>query len=357
MKTKIAKRLLAWYAANQRSFPWRETTDPYAVWVSEIMAQQTRLETMLPYYQKWLKRFPTVGALAAADQQEVLVLWEGLGYYGRARNLHKAAQIVISDHGGRLPKTTSELIKLPGIGAYTAGAITSIAFGADQPVVDGNVKRVLARVFVIPEAVNTSNGEKRIWAAASEQLPKGQAGAYNQALMDLGAVVCSPRNPRCGQCPISDDCKAFQTGRQGDFPVKLRRTKVPHHTVTAAVIWRDNQVLITQRGQNDLLGGMWEFPGGKQEEGETLKNCLKREIKEELGVKIKVGEALGVFQHAYTHFKVTLHAFESELVKGELRLNVHQAAEWVSLEALHDYPMGKIDRQISLMLGAGGKAG
>ena len=354
MKPKIAKQLLDWYALNQRSFPWRDAAEPYAVWVSEIMAQQTRLETMLPYYHRWMERFPTVESLATASQQEVLSLWEGLGYYGRARNLHKAAKLVAKDFSGKLPASSAELVKLPGIGRYTAGAISSIAFGADEPVVDGNVKRVLARVLAIAEAVNTTAGEKQIWKAAEDHLPKGRAANYNQALMEFGALVCTTRNPQCEQCPLRVDCQAYLTGRQLDFPVRVSREKSPHYTVTAAVIRENDKVMIAQRAEDALLGGMWEFPGGKQEIGESLENCLKREINEELGVKIKVGKQLGIFKHAYTHFKVTLHAFDSQLVKGDLSLNVHQAVEWVSADSLSEFPMGKIDRQISLMLTARG---
>ena len=354
-KPALANKLLEWYRTNRRSFPWREDPQPYAVWVAEIMAQQTRLETMLPYYQHWMERFPTVGELAAAGQQEVLAVWEGMGYYNRARNLHKAARVVVDEYRGKLPETAAELKRLPGIGRYTAGAIASIAFGADEAVVDGNVKRVLGRLFAFPEAVNTPAGEKRVWAAAQELLPAGRAGDFNQALMDLGAMVCLPRQPRCKACPLLEACRAYRTGQQEDFPVKHKRAKIPHHTVTAAVLRRDGQVLIAQRSQDTLLGGMWEFPGGKQEAGESLKSCLKREIKEELGVKIEVGEQIDVYRHAYTHFKVTLHAFESRLLDGELRLNDHQAVEWVNLEALDDYPMGKIDRQISQRLQEQGK--
>jgi A/G-specific adenine glycosylase len=355
VKKQIAIKLLKWYSSNKRSFPWRENPQPYAVWVSEVMAQQTRLETMLPYYQKWMERFPTVQELASATQHEVLSLWEGLGYYSRARNLHKAAQMAVSDYNGELPASPAELMKLPGIGRYTAGAIASIAFGADQPVVDGNVKRVFARVFAITEAVDTSKGENRVWAVAQEHLPEGQAGDYNQALMDLGAVVCQPLQPRCKVCPLIDLCKAYEAGTQEDYPVKLQRARVPHYTVTAAVIRQGKQVLIGQRKPDELLGGMWEFPGGKQKPGESLENCLKREIKEELGVKIEVDAQIGIYRHAYTHFKVTLHAFESRLLQGQPRLNDHQAIEWVSLAELSDFPMGKIDRQISQTLQSKGQ--
>lgn len=342
--------LLDWYRQYGRDFPWRRHPQPYDVWVSEIMAQQTRLETVLPYYQRWMERFPTLGDLAAADQQEVLSVWEGLGYYSRARNLHRAAQVVISELGGQIPPTSDELRKLPGIGPYTAGAIASLAFGRDEAVVDGNVKRVLARCFGVRQPVNTPAGEKRIWELAREHLPIGQAGGYNQALMDLGATICLPRRPSCHNCPLAGICAANRENLQEELPVKKIKPTTPHYTVTAAVLWEDGKVLLAKRPQDDLLGGMWEYPGGKRESDETLPACLEREIFEELGVKIEVGEELGVFRHAYTHYRVTLHAFSCSITGGVLQMHYHNDLVWVSLAELGSYPMGKLDRQISRLL-------
>lgn len=351
MNESIAPKLLHWYAENRRSFPFREDPAPYAVWVSEVMAQQTRMETVLPYYRRWMERFPTVERLAAASQQEVLNLWEGLGYYSRGRNLHKAAQVVMSEYGGELPADFETLQSLPGIGRYTAGAITSIAFGLDTPVVDGNVKRVYARLFAVETPVNTPAGEKEIWALAEVQLPPGKVGDYNQALMDLGAMVCLPRQPDCPNCPLNADCLAFRQNWTEELPRKKAAKKAPHYIVTAAVLGgEDGTVLVTQRPQDALLGGLWEFPGGKREDGENLTACLKREILEELGVKIEVGEKLGVYRHAYTHFKVTLHAYYSQIVSGEITLNAHQDFRWVQIGELDDFPMGKIDRSIARQL-------
>jgi A/G-specific adenine glycosylase len=348
--TPITQKLLAWFAAHRRDLPWRHTHTPYAVWVAEIMAQQTRLESMLPYYQRWMERFPTVFDLAAASQQDVLNLWEGLGYYSRARNLHKAAGIVIQEHNGELPSDVESLRSLPGIGRYTAGAIASLAFGLDEPAVDGNVKRVLARVFMVEEPVDSTLGEKRIWALASENLPPGQAGEYNQALMELGALICLPNAPDCSHCPVNEDCRAHAAGRQADLPVKKVKGKIPHYTVTAAVIRKDGRVLIAQRPQDEMFGGMWEFPGGGLEDGETLQTCLKREIKEELGVKIRVNEEIGVFKATYSHFRVTLHAFACALRGGRPRSLQVDDFRWVTLNELEDFPMGKLDRLISQQL-------
>ncbi len=348
---KLAQMLLDWYAQNQREFPWRSHPDPYHIWVSEVMAQQTRLETMLPYFQRWMERFPTITDLAAADQQAVLNLWEGLGYYSRARNLHKAAQMVKEEYGGKLPTTRTELESLPGIGPYTAGAIASMAFGADEAVVDGNVKRVYARLFQITEPVNTPSGEKTIWMLARTHLPPGQAGDYNQALMDLGATICLPRQPRCSRCPLAEICLAYQNDQTGELPVKKQKPRSPHYTVTAAVLHAKNgQVLIAQRPSEALLGSLWEFPGGKREPGEGLKDCLKREIQEELKCTINIGEKLGIYQHTYTHFKVTVHAYHCQIVDGQAAPHYHQAIRWVATDDLDSYPMGKIDRMISQQL-------
>lgn len=330
--------------------PWRGSADPYAVWVSEIMAQQTRLEAVIPYYERWMKRFPTIEALANAPQRDVLNAWEGLGYYSRARNLHQAAQIVAQEHGGELPADVEKLRKLPGIGRYTAGAIASLAFGLDEAVVDGNIKRVLARVCNVEEAVDGTAGEKRIWALAEEHLPHGKAGDFNQALMDLGAGICLPRQPRCETCPVESLCEARALGVERERPIRKPKANIPHHTVTAAVIRKNGRVLIAQRPAKGLLGGLWEFPGGKRENGESLKACLRREIREEMGVKVKVGKEIGEFKHAYSHFQVTLHAFVCSLENGKPRPLEARAIRWARLSELNEYPMGKLDRQIAKRL-------
>ena len=314
------------------------------------MLQQTRLETVIPYFERWIQRFPTVEALASASLQEVLAAWEGLGYYGRARNLHEAAQRIMQIYQGELPCQPNLLRKLPGIGRYTAGAIASIAFGQDEPALDGNIKRVMARYFDVKEDARSASGEEILWRLTAQNLPIGKAGLYNQALMDLGATICTPKSPNCPDCPLQDACQARSSGTQEQRPVVLPKPSIPHYVVTAAVIWRENQVLISRRPPHGLLGGLWEFPGGKLDEDEDLPACLRREIQEELGVGINVGEQLGVYRHAYTHFRVTLHAFHCTLASGEP--HPLQAAEvaWVDLSELAQYPMGKIDRQISRTL-------
>jgi len=366
MLTELSQRLLDWYAQNARQLPWRgqhageqsDSTrnatpppDAYAVWVSEIMLQQTQVETVIPYYEKWLARFPTLAALAAASEQEVLSVWEGLGYYSRARNLHRAAQQIAADGDGKLPPDRKALERLPGIGRYTAGAITSIAFGKDEPALDGNIRRVMARVFDLRLPARSPQGEKRLWELVEENLPPGRAGDYNQALMDLGATICTPHSPTCLLCPLAGLCQAQALGVQGERPILVPRPPIPHYTVTAAILEREEQVLIGRRPSKGLLGGLWEFPGGKQIEGEDLPACLRRELREELGVETEVGEAFGQYEHAYTHFRVTLHAFRCRLLAGEPQPLAASELRWVFPSELKDFPMGKIDRQIARRLG------
>lgn len=346
----FSPHLLSWYKNHARSLPWRGHPDPYAVWVSEVMLQQTRVETVIPYFERWMQRFPSIETLANASMQEVLAVWEGLGYYGRARNLYRAAQRVMQEYHGQLPEEVRLLRKLPGVGRYTAGAIASIAFSRDEPTLDGNIRRVLARYFNVSEDARSTPGERKLWELAAQYLPVGHAGEYNQAMMDLGASVCTPKSPDCAHCPLEDACQAKALGIIELRPVLLPKPAIPHHIVTAAVICRDGRVLIACRPSHGLLGGLWEFPGGKLQEGEDLRACLQREIKEELGAKIKVETQLGVYQHAYTHYKVTLYAFNCTLLLGEP--SPIQAAElrWVTPAELSQFPMGKIDRQISKTL-------
>ncbi len=349
----LAEALLAWYAQHARDLPWRGQDNPYAIWVSEVMLQQTQVATVRPYFARWMARFPTIEALAQADEQEVLALWEGLGYYRRARALHRAAREVVARFQGRLPTDPETLQTLPGIGKYTAHAIASLAFGRDVPALDGNVKRVLARVFALETPVDTAAGEKALWELAAAHLPPGRAAEYNQALMDLGATVCTPQQPRCAQCPLAPFCQARQQGDPLAFPKKRRRQPQPHYQVVAAVILKaDGRVLIAQRPPDGLLGNLWEFPGGKIEAGESQEAALQREIREELAAEIVVQAPFGVYRHAYTHFRVTLFAFLARLQRGEPRPVQVQALRWVLPAELDAFPMGKIDRQIARRLQA-----
>jgi A/G-specific adenine glycosylase len=326
---ELRRSLLQWAQKNLRPLPWRTTPrDPYRVWISEIMLQQTRVETVVPYFTRWMERFPYVQALAAASLDEVLKAWEGLGYYARARNLHSAAKAIVSIYCGLLPDSREALQRLPGVGRYTTGAILSIAFGQDEPLLDGNVRRVLSRLCAVDEP-SRARLDRALWRLAEALLPRGEAGPFNEALMELGATVCAPRTPLCAECPWAFACAAHAQGRQDAFPPRQARPKIPHYDVTAAVIWGSpTTFLVAQRAANGLLGGLWEFPGGKVELGESLEDCLQREILEELGVRIRVGDRLTVVKHAYTHFRITLHAFHARIAEGEPEPRAIDCADW-----------------------------
>ncbi|MCD6289087.1 MAG: A/G-specific adenine glycosylase [Anaerolineae bacterium] len=342
----IADRLLAWAHDHLRDLPWRRARSSYQVWVSEVMLQQTRVTTVVPYFDRWMRRFPTIHALAAASLDDVLKAWEGLGYYARARNLHKAARQIVREHGGHLPADRDELLKLPGIGPYTAGAILSIAFGRDEPVLDGNVRRVLCRVFNIREDPHRSAVQRHLWSLARALLPPGRAGEFNQAMMDLGATVCTVRGPDCAHCPLADVCEAAHLGIQSQRPVSSRRPRIPHYEVTAAVIWRDGQVLITRRPYDRMLGGLWEFPGGKREPGESLVACLEREIREELGIEIIVDGPLPPVKHTYSHFRITLYPFHCRIRSGSPQSLECADWRWVTLDQFSHFAFSAADLRI-----------
>lgn len=351
---KISIPLLAWWDHDHMELPWRQTKDPYAIWVSEIMLQQTQIATVIPYYERWMARFPTVKALAAASLDEVLKLWEGLGYYSRARNLHTAVQTVASEYDGKIPQTAAQLIKLKGVGRYTAGAIASIAFDEAVPILDGNIIRVLSRYFDIEADVTLTKTRNQLWQRAASLVPDERPGDYNQALMELGQRLCLPKNPACLLCPLKQKCLARKRGTQLDRPVKPARKKTPHYDVTAGIIWRsvddasspDGHFLIAQRPLDGLLGGLWEFPGGKQEAGESLPQALRREIKEELDIDIVVGRHQVTLKHAYTHFRISLHAFHAVYKRGTIHhLGVADHA-WVTLSQLESYAFAVTDKKI-----------
>lgn len=346
-RARFSQHLLAWYALHRRDLPWRRASnDPYRVWISETLLQQTQVATVIPYYERFLARFPTVDALAAAPLDDVLKTWEGAGYYARARNLHRAAQQVVTAFGGRLPDTAAELLTLPGIGRYTAGAIASIAFDRQSPVLDGNVIRVLCRVFNISGDPKASTTLRRLWDLATELVPPENSGSYNQALMDLGATVCTVRQPACPVCPLRRTCAARRLGIQEQLPAKRKKKKLPHHIVAVGVIWKGSRILITKRFARDLLGGLWEFPGGHREQGETLEQCVQREVKEELGIQVAVKDEFAVVRHAYSHFRVTLHAFHCRHVRGQPTAIGCAAWKWVTVRDLARYAFPKANRTI-----------
>jgi A/G-specific adenine glycosylase len=338
--------LLAWFARHARDLPWRHDRTPYRVWVAEVMLQQTQVTKVQDYYTRFIAHFPTVAALAEASLDDVLKQWEGMGYYSRARALHRAAQEVVTRHSGELPADVDALRRLPGIGEYTAGAIASIAFGIPAPAVDGNVRRVFSRMLAL-----TAPSAPDLEAAVSAWLPDDAPGAFTEALMELGATLCRPKSPQCLLCPWRDFCRARALGQPEAFPAPRPRKPIPHYDVVAAVTRRDDgRVLVARRRQEDMLGGLWEFPGGKREEGETLPEALRRELLEEMGIEVAVGEQLAVVQHAYTHFRITLYAFACRLVAGEPACIECDDFRWATPEEIYALPMAVTDRKIAGIL-------
>lgn len=322
------------------------------------MLQQTRVDTVIDYYKRWMKAFPSWRALARAPQADVLKAWEGLGYYSRARNLHKAAQMVCDElkirSSNDWKKRAEEFQTLekflqtfPGIGNYTSAAIASLAFNEDAAVVDGNVIRVLSRLFAFGGDTKDAAGKTKMQAWADELLVQGRAGEFNESMMELGALVCLPKNPKCGECPMQSVCVAFAKGSTEKFPVMKKKAKVPHIVVGAAVtVNRKGEILIAQRKQTDMLGGLWEFPGGKLEAGETIEECVARELKEELGIHVDVGDFLMTVKHAYSHFTMTMHVYYTKIISGRPRAIDCADYKWEKVPNLGKHAYSKADLQV-----------
>lgn len=339
------KTLIDWYSANRRDLPWRKTKNPYHIWVSEVMLQQTQVNTVLPFYPKFLNAFPDLKHLADADLQDVLKIWEGMGYYARSRNLHKAAGIVMNQYAGIIPDRWKTFRELPGVGDYIAAAVLSMAFGKPYPVVDGNVKRVLSRLTLIEAPVNKSSSTKHFQETAKEMLDKENPGTYNQALMELGAMICRPQRPLCGTCPVQAVCLAYLSDRVAEFPKKIKRQPTPQYRIAVGIVFKNGQVLITRRKLEGLLGGLWEFPGGKIRDGERAEAACIREIQEEVHLKIKIDSYLCRVKHAYTHFKILMDVFCCSYVSGRVKLNGPVDHRWIKLDKLKNYPLPRANHK------------
>ena len=349
LRPAVRRRLLPWFAQNARDLPWRaEPRPPYAVWISEIMLQQTRVDTVIPYFRRFLARFPDPAALAAAPLHDVLKLWENLGYYSRARQIHQTAKILVRDNGGKLPSDPEALAALPGLGPYTTAAIASFAFGHPLAVLDGNVIRVFARLLALRDDVGLPATKKKLQRLADELLLRDKPAATNEAWMELGALVCTPRNPRCSECPLRGVCRAAKSPNPEAFPNKKKKMKVPHKVVGAAVILNaKNQILIAQRKpEGGMLAGLWEFPGGKIAEGETMPQCIARELKEEMGLNIEVGPHLVTVHHAYSHFTIELHAHFARIRSGRPRHIECAGHAWTTRDRFDDFPFSKAVHEI-----------
>jgi A/G-specific adenine glycosylase len=338
--------LLKWFKNYQRKMPWRGIQDPYLIWVSEVMLQQTQVKKVVEYYNRFIERFPDVQKLAAAPLQDVLKVWEGLGYYARARNLHKSSKIVVKDFNGEIPSDYAAFRKLPGVGDYSAAAVQSIAFNAPYATVDGNIKRVLARLFLMDVPLNDVSSTKHFQQKADFLLEREVPGIFNQAMMELGATVCRPQSPTCLVCPVNQFCEAFNTGRQVEFPRRLKTEPVPEHYIATGVIYKASEVLIIQRPLDGLLGGLWEFPNGQIAENETAEAACIRHISDVVNLSVTNLKYLTRVKHAFTHFKIVVDVFQCDYTSGALVLNGPTDAKWVELAALQDYPLPRATHKI-----------
>jgi A/G-specific adenine glycosylase len=339
-----------WYVTHCRTLPWRQTTDPYAIWVSEVMLQQTQVNTVIPYYTAFMEVFPTVKTLAASDLQNVLKIWEGLGYYARAHNLHRAANKVTQQYDGIVPGDWNRFRALSGVGDYIAAAVLSIAFNKPYAVVDGNVKRVLARLFTMPQMINKSAYHALFKAKADELVDTGQPGIFNQAMMELGAIICTPRHPDCTHCPIVFYCKAFALEKVNRYPKREKKKNIPLYHIVIGVVRKNGRILITRRKPDGLLGGLWEFPGGKINSKETSAKALKREIAEETSLIIKNLDFLTRIKHAYTHFKIEADVFLCDYERGKVRLNGPVDYRWIVPSEIENYPFPKANHKFIPLL-------
>ncbi|MHB9034336.1 MAG: A/G-specific adenine glycosylase [Anaerolineae bacterium] len=333
----ISEPLIAWYRNNKRDLPWRHTCDPYRIWVSEIMLQQTQVVTVIPYYLRFTAAFPDVMTLAQASLDSVLREWRGLGYYSRARSLHRAAALICQEHKCQVPRNFHELRALPGIGDYTAGAILSIAYGADAVVVDANVRRVLCRLFDYPANPLAPTGKKEIEAYAWSLLPQGQAGDFNQAMMELGAVVCLPKAPCCAFCPLASCCIARQRGVQTERPLPVSRKTLPIRYYAYALAEQGDSVLLVRRTPQGLLGGLWELPGGELTPGESEIDALRRIFTNNLGATCNLADSCAQVKHGYTHFQVRASVFRCRLDSPPLASGQWDAVSWCRTADLQNY--------------------
>lgn len=348
--------LLEWLRGARRDLPWRRDRRPYAVWIAEVMLQQTQVAAVVPYYERWMQRFPDLAALAAADLDDVLKAWEGLGYYARARHLHQAARQVMARYGGELPADRAALLALPGIGRYTAGAILSLAFGRRAAVLDSNVRRVLCRLYDVTTDPREAATEAQLWQIATalvEAVAEEEAGPLNEALMELGSLICTPRQPACATCPVAHLCLARARGVAAERPVPRGRPRPPHHTAVAGVIADDDGAyLLIRRLPRGLLGGLWGFPGGVLQEGETPETGIGRTVHEQIGVEVRSAALVTRIEHTYTHFRITLLAFRCQIVAGQPQPLRCAAVRWARADEWGELAFPAADARILRALAA-----
>lgn len=349
-RQSFRRRLLKWYRANARDLPWRNTHDPYRIWISEIMLQQTQVETVKPYYGRFLKTFPNVRKLAAAKETQVLRLWEGLGYYRRARQLHAAAKQIVAEHKGKFPDTFEAVQALPGIGRYTAGAILSFAHDQQLPIVEANTLRLYSRLLAMHEDPRRRSGQDRLWEFAAAILPRTKCGEANQALIELGSQICRPKEPLCETCPVVANCAAFRDGCVEAVPMKAGKTNYENVTEAAVVIRHQGHVLLRQCQATERWAGLWDFPRCRVElkQNAARKREIATTLQDLIGHGVRVGELIATMDHAVTRFRISLLCYEGELFHSDKVLSPSQ--EWVSLDELEEYPLSVTGRKLSRLL-------
>jgi A/G-specific adenine glycosylase len=342
----LPSRLLRWFAGHQRDLPWRRDRDPYRIWISEVMLQQTQVVTVIPYFERFLQTFPTIAALAAAAEQDVLRLWAGLGYYRRARDLHRSAQILAKEHDGQFPTDPVLVRRLPGFGLYTCNAVLSQAFDQRLPILEANSQRVLSRLFGRRDDPRAGPARRWLWQAAERILPKHRAGEFNQALMELGALVCTPVAPRCGECPLASMCEAKRLGLQEQIPARTPPPATIRVREAAVVVRRGEQVLLVQRPESGRWATMWEFPHVELKEDETHEAAAERCLRELVGVGAEVGGEIMTIQHGVTRYAITMVCLEARYLEGEFRSAFYSRGVWLTLAELSAYPVSAPQRRL-----------
>jgi A/G-specific adenine glycosylase len=350
LRAWFRRRLLAWFAIHQRPLPWRRNRDPYAIWVSEIMLQQTQAATVVPYFRRFLKCFPTLGDLAHASEHEVLQLWEGLGYYRRARDLHRAARQLRDDYDGQFPRHPVTLQALPGFGRYTVGAVLSQAFDCRLPVVETNSMRVLCRWFGLKGNPRTGPMQKKIWRLAEGLLPSKRVGEFNQALMELGALVCTPQGPRCGACPLAGHCQARRFGLQDRIPPRSQPVAIQEVVEVAMVLYRGKKVLLVQRLPTGRWANMWEFPHAPVNAGEEPAAAGKRLLAKSAGIQAGPQAEILTLRHGITRYRITMVCLLARYRSGQFASSVYQQGKWVTLGELAEYPVSAPQRRLARFL-------
>ena len=349
-RRKVRRSLLTWFDRCRRDLPWRRNRDPYRIWVSEIMLQQTQVVTVIPFFIRFLDTFPTLADLAAAAEEDVLRVWEGLGYYRRARDLHRAARCILSEHGGRIPDDATVLAKLPGIGRYTMGAILSQAFDTRLPILEANSQRVLCRLFGRQDDPRHGPARRWLWQMAEVLLPVRRVGAFNQALMELGALVCTPAKPRCSLCPIAGLCRARRLGIQEDIPAHGRGPDPVAIQEAGVVVFRGQRVLLVQRPSRGHWAGLWEFPHGSVEAGESHDQAAARLLRYLTGVTAEIGRELLTLRHSITHHRITLVCFQARHQAGRFHSPFYTRGRWVRLTELALFPVSAPQRRLAQTL-------